>query len=418
MKNIFTKLFDIQYYLIQCFTMKTRCKLIVIWLIKGLIPVTFFIAMLFLAFYSCQKEEVYVESGEMLKTATIPEVTLLYPNEVCAGEDFSIVFSSTCGKIMIERGYIDGDPIIDGDVVVGFEKVYTGLACDMIDLKWETLVDGGFSACSGGAITQNLEEIGTYVYRAKLSPIAIKNSDCPNCISFKGNMFECFMVTVTVTGTFIDDRDGNEYKWVKMGDQIWMAENLKYLPSVNGGYSNDEPYYYVPGYTDYDINEAKETSYYTNYGVLYNYVAALNDQHYTGELLQGVCPTGWHLPIKEEWQAMADYIMTQTEGEFKIPEEFREPYEWTKVGAALKAASGWDAGNGTDEFGFSGLPGGHYDAYNPDYRIGNQGYWWSATPSIFYFYCGVMYYLNYSNSFYETVAYKGVGQSVRCVKDN
>ena len=72
-----------------------------------------------------------------------------------------------------------------------------------------------------------------------------------------------------ITGTFIDSRDNTEYSWVQIGEQIWMAENLKYLPSVVGPStgSNTDAYYYVYGYADTDVDEAKATENYATYGV-------------------------------------------------------------------------------------------------------------------------------------------------------
>jgi hypothetical protein len=91
---------------------------------------------------------------------------------------------------------------------------------------------------------------------------------------------------------FTDSRDGHKYKYVKIGSQVWMAENLAYLPIVNLGSSKShtEPKYYVYSYTGTDVNEAKKTSNYSTYGVLYNWPAAI-----------AACPPGWHLASDSEW---------------------------------------------------------------------------------------------------------------------
>ena len=80
-------------------------------------------------------------------------------------------------------------------------------------------------------------------------------------------------------GTFTDSRDGNEYNWVQIGNQVWMAENLAYLPSVNmvadGSEDAAGSYYYVYGYDGTNVTDAKATANYTTYGVLYNWTAAM-----------------------------------------------------------------------------------------------------------------------------------------------
>lgn len=83
--------------------------------------------------------------------------------------------------------------------------------------------------------------------------------------------------------SFTDPRDGYTYLITTIGTQIWMAENLKYLPNVNqmSDISQAEAKYYVYGYDGTDINNAKATDNYQTYGVLYNFEAA-----------KSVCPTG------------------------------------------------------------------------------------------------------------------------------
>ncbi|NLB63985.1 MAG: hypothetical protein GX801_07760 [Fibrobacter sp.] len=95
-------------------------------------------------------------------------------------------------------------------------------------------------------------------------------------------------------GTFEDERDSNVYKTVQIGNQTWMAENLRYLPSLNGTEDSEEDAkYYVYGYEGSDVDNAKNTDNYKTYGVLYNFVAA-----------KVACPAGWHLPSNTEWNAL------------------------------------------------------------------------------------------------------------------
>lgn len=122
-------------------------------------------------------------------------------------------------------------------------------------------------------------------------------------------------------GTMEDSRDGKMYKTVKIGEQVWMAENLNYETASSFCYENN------PQNCD-------------KYGRLYEWDDALN-----------ACPMGWHLPTKEEIKTLFDALGGQT-----------------SAGKKLKSVNGWPSsgfgfpsgGNGTDALGFSALPAGFY----------------------------------------------------------
>jgi uncharacterized protein (TIGR02145 family) len=155
--------------------------------------------------------------------------------------------------------------------------------------------------------------------------------------------------------TFTDSRDGKKYKTVKIGEQVWMAENLNY--AINSSECSDN-----------DLANCKK------YGRLYNWETAMK-----------ACPKGWHLPSDAEWDALTAAVGGKE-----------------TAGTMLKATSGWDnhiefdsklekkeekSGNGEDKFGFNALPGGRGFEAEPDSRsrrpyfsyIGDVGYWWTST---------------------------------------
>jgi len=156
-------------------------------------------------------------------------------------------------------------------------------------------------------------------------------------------------------GTFTDSRDGTTYKKVKIGEQIWMAENLNYQTASGSWCYND------------DISNCK------TYGRLYDWITAMGgiwiDGSVTAEI-QGSCPNGWHLPSAAEWD-----VLVATAG------------GWSSAGKKLKSTSGWSSGtvshNGTDDYGFSALSGGN--CYSDDETefwcggIGSFGYWWMSS---------------------------------------
>jgi uncharacterized protein (TIGR02145 family) len=212
-----------------------------------------------------------------------------------------------------------------------------------------------------------------------------------------------FGTSELISGTFTDSRDNNVYKWVKIGEQIWMAENLAYLPAVSPPSEGSDTlsYYYVYGYNGTDVNAAKSTNNYATYGVLYNWPATLE-----------ACPEGWHLPSDNEWEQLAVFISTDNGG------YHRSSISWETVGKHLKATYGWiNNGSGTDDYGFSLLPGGgrNYPLGNFD-KVGQTVSLWSSTE---FNNTDVWdrYLWNDDTRFYFYYHNKNNGMSVRCVKD-
>lgn len=212
------------------------------------------------------------------------------------------------------------------------------------------------------------------------------------------------------SGTFTDSRDGNEYNWVQIGDQVWMAENLAYLPSVNmvadGSEDAAGSYYYVYGYDGTNVTDAKATANYTTYGVLYNWTAAMDGETSSTTNpsgIQGVCPTGWHLPSDAEWTELTEYLGGTSDAGGKLKETGTTHWNSPNTGA-------------TNETGFTALPGGYRIDNDSSGDIGYYGFWWSATGSNAA--DAWFRYMDYSNSSVSRSNYfKEVGFSVRCVRD-
>ena len=150
---------------------------------------------------------------------------------------------------------------------------------------------------------------------------------------------------------------------IKIGKQIWMKRNLDVDTFRNGDA--------IPqAKTDAEWRRAGEQGkpawcYYENaglygekYGKLYNWFA-VND-------LRGLAPEGWHVPSDKEWDELVEYLGGEEE-----------------AGKRMKTSHGWeDNGNGTDEVGFSGLPGGERNGLGTFDYIGEDGTWWSSTEAI------------------------------------
>ena len=215
----------------------------------------------------------------------------------------------------------------------------------------------------------------------------------------------------SVFGSFTDSRDGNHYETVTIGSQVWMAENLAYLPSVVGPETGSEydgyeayPFYYVYGYDGASVATAKATANYTTYGVLYNWPAAIT-----------ACPEGWHLPSDDEWKQLEMYLgMTQEEA------DETNGARGTDEGGKLKESGTdhWMFPNtgATNESGFTALPGGYRSSGGRFDSIGIYGRWWSSTEGSTD--NAWSRYLGYNGSYVNRGNYgKGNGFSVRCLRD-
>jgi uncharacterized protein (TIGR02145 family) len=184
------------------------------------------------------------------------------------------------------------------------------------------------------------------------------------------------------SGTFTDSRDGQTYKTVKIGTQIWMAQNLNYKPESGNSwcYNDDE-----------SMGE--------KYGRLYDWNTA-----------KIACPKGWRLPSREDWGSLFQAVGGE-----------KKPYDngiirWYGAGQKLKSESGWNKnGNGTNDFGFSALPGGYRIYYHGSFNIaGNFGIWWTATE--YGSSSAYSRYMGYDNDYVdEGRDGKDRGYSVRCV---
>ena len=220
-------------------------------------------------------------------------------------------------------------------------------------------------------------------------------------------IYFCTPTPQEAPNTFTDSRDSKVYKTVTIGNQVWMAENLAYLPSVVGPAtgSTTDPHYYVYDYDGTDVDEAKATTNYQTYGVLYNWPAAMNgaaSSEANPSGVQGACPEGWHLPSDAEWTILTDYLGGE------------------EVGGKMKEAgiTHWrDPNTGADNSsGFTALPGGYQGSDGAFYDIGRKGWWWSSTQYRTDY--ARPRGLNYSRTYVDwSDNSKEHGFSVRCLRD-
>ena len=214
--------------------------------------------------------------------------------------------------------------------------------------------------------------------------------------------------------SFRDRRDGKVYKTVTIGEQTWMAENLRATKYPDGsdiptGHNNTEWAALTTGayavYPHSDISGLdSEEAVIAEYGCLYNWWAAMNGETISEEnpIVQGICPDGWHLPSDAEWTTLTTYL-----GGLSV------------AGAKMKEAGTdhwYEDNTGDNESSFTALPGGDRYYNGPIGGVGRNGNWWSSTEGDVDAARGRV--LGYSYSYViRSLDYKAYGYSVRCVKD-
>ena len=229
--------------------------------------------------------------------------------------------------------------------------------------------------------------------------------------------------TADVIYNAVTDYDGNSYDAVRIGNQVWMASNLRTTHYANGEdipdgntTSDTEPYRYNP-----DNNEANVAA----YGYLYNWPAVMHGASSSSANpsgVQGVCPDGWHVPSDAEWSQLKAYCSSQTEcvcsgNSNNIAKSLAADHSWLISTEECAVGNDLSSNNAT---GFSAMPAGRYNgSYNVSYDFfGGTAYFWSATATE---YDSSTVYSRSLYCYYAYVAFghngKGNGFSVRCVRD-
>ncbi|MBN2481134.1 MAG: fibrobacter succinogenes major paralogous domain-containing protein [Bacteroidales bacterium] len=195
----------------------------------------------------------------------------------------------------------------------------------------------------------------------------------------------------------INDTDGNIYKTIKIGDQTWLAENLrttKYndgtsIPHVKNNVSWISSN--VPAYCWYDNNMRNKNI----YGALYNWYTINTEK---------LCPCDWHVPTDAEWTILVNYISGLSGDEDKLKEI--GTLHWNAAGSEV-----------TNQIGFTALPAGYRNWENGHFMgEGGLGFWWTSSQHSE----SVSWAREIENRY--SGVFKGImnnnnGLSVRCIKD-
>lgn len=218
----------------------------------------------------------------------------------------------------------------------------------------------------------------------------------------------------------VTDIDGNTYNAVKLGKQVWMAENLRTTKYADGtaiaeadSTSGVVAYRYCP-------NGDSSTANISTYGYLYNWPAVMHnsassDNNPSG--VQGICPDGWHMPSEEEWQQLLDYVKSQNkyicEGmPSYIAKALASPTGWNSSDTQYAPGNDPSSNNAT---GFSAVPAGESIAI--PISFGNNACFWTST--LYSTGLANYHYLKASSPQMYTTSSTNTyfGFSVRCVRN-
>jgi uncharacterized protein (TIGR02145 family) len=269
---------------------------------------------------------------------------------------------------------------------------YSGTYSTGTSARWWSATDNGANAYYYGHEGPSFTRPANIAKSNRYSLRCVKNYT-PSSSSY--TPVSC---TSVPAGSFCDDRDGKVYKSVDINGKTWMAQNLNYeAKGCNEGKLGTIPVGWVCECSD--NNCAK-------YGMLYNKTAAMalepacRDSYCVSQISsphQGICPKGWHVPSEAERDELISYA-----GGSSV------------AGQKLKALTGWNNTNGTNDYNFAALPAGLLIINNgTQSEVGTSGYWWNV---------------RYGNNSHQTWGISGgngvsitslyYGSSMRCIKDS
>ena len=324
--------------------------------------------------------------------------------------DFPTVTTSAVGSITSVTAVVGGNVTDDGDATVTARGICWNSTGN------PTLADNVLPIGNGyGSFSSTLTGLtaSTVYYVCAYATNTIGTS-YGSTISFTtAAPFTCGISTIT-------DYDNNAYNTVQLGSQCWMAENLRTTHYANGSTitlmtstttSSTTGYRYYPGGSSSNV---------PTYGYLYNWYATMKGAASSSANpsgVQGICPTGWHIPSNAEWIQLTDYISSQSQywcggTSNAIAKSLASTIGWTSASTSCYVGYSSSTNNSS---GFNGTPSGYFYTSGGT-EMGNRVYYWSTTE-----YNSTS--VNVKRLYYNTTTVgsynydKTYGLTVRCVKD-
>ena len=292
----------------------------------------------------------------------------------------------------------DGNSVTLPAAAVGFSGDYNDLTNRPTDL-------GDFTNDAGYLTADSLTGINNLISDLQETLDSLQQE-------MLNNPFRCGISTVK-------DYDGNAYQTVQIGEQCWMRENLR-----STHYSNGTE---IPYSTEINSTEGVRYAAATNesnvatYGYLYNWHAVMDNAASSNENpsgVQGICPTGWHVPSQMEWTELRNYVGSREEyicgGQSdNIAKALAANVLWVSNGNSCAVGNDLSLNNATN---FTILPGSFYRGYTTD-TPGGEAYFWTSSinesqqrPYNVFLTSALTYFGESSTANY-------IGFSVRCIRD-
>ena len=342
-----------------------------------------FICLSFLAFPSCQKDELNQDS--------IP--------------DMDLISSSTVSQNSSPIFYYAPDPFPIGLSQVKIENEYYKNFGNTFVLK----VQNGTSNSDPKASTVEIKINGRLIIKSSdfnnvnLVIKKINGLTYGSTLEVKVENTEMTSITLWIEGTLIKslqgkikDVEGNTYKTVKIGDQWWMAENLKVAKYRNGvpieSETNAELWQSESRTTGFYCWYMNDPVTYNDYGILYNGVAVDDSRQ--------LCPTGWHVPTYDEWTKLFGYLGGENIAGLTLKETGTSHWESPNFATNVSGFSAFGGGTRYEDGSFSGN--------------GRITYFWSSSKGAFSNH-EIIYIINDYTNVTSGEANSG-GLSVRCIK--
>lgn len=311
------------------------------------------------------------------------------------------------------------------------------------------IADANMSSDGTGSfeiLMTGLEPITTYHARAYV--VCLDDTVYSSDMSFSTPKSYCHSITLAnetsdATGVYaVSDHEGNSYSVVQLGSQCWLRENLRTTTSPSTGNSIvvTSPNRSFNQKAAYWYNDDATTYSHSKYGLLYNWFAAVDtfDNNGTieevattvGEVLtwsptlnvnaaghrRGICPAGWHIPSREEWEMLVNYVKSQS--------IYQCDHIENNIAKSLSATTGWNSATGdcnignnlnaNNTTGFNALPTGVYTPSGFE-KISTATGFWTTKQNGGYSY--ISSFTNNESTISLVISSKPSGQSVRCVRD-